>query len=224
MDFAFPGRPTFTDVWFEVTKVPVLGNVRVGQWKQPFSLEVVSSFRYTTFAERSVLFNSFDPFRHIGVGFYDYAENERMTWAASVYRPGQDQFGGSIADNGGYAGVGRITALPWWDDECQGSRYLHVGAGYNYVAPNNQSAQFRTIPEYFIGSNGPGATVGTAGVASPASNSKRACIIRTASCPRLIPYVTRCRSRKSSVKLCGASLATAIRPKNGRPAARRRRR
>ncbi len=167
MDFAFPGRPTFTDVWFEVTKVPVLGNVRVGQWKQPFSLEVVSSFRYTTFAERSLLFNSFDPFRHIGIGFYDYAENERMTWAASVYRPGQDQFGGSIADNGGYAGVGRITALPWWDEDAKGGRYLHVGAGYNYVAPTGQSAQFRTIPEYFIGSNGPGATLGTAGVASP---------------------------------------------------------
>ena len=67
MDFAFQGRPTFTDLWFEVTKVPVVGNVRIGQWKQPFSLEVVSSFRYTTFAERSVLFQSFTPFRHIAL-------------------------------------------------------------------------------------------------------------------------------------------------------------
>src|SRR5207248_678844 len=72
IDFSFPGRPTFTDVWMEVTKVPIFGNIRAGQWKQPFSLEVVSSFRYTTFAERSVLFNSFTPFRHIAVGFYDW--------------------------------------------------------------------------------------------------------------------------------------------------------
>src|SRR5262249_2895758 len=43
-DFAFPGRPTFTDVWVEYTDLPFLGTVRVGQWKQPFSLEVVSSF------------------------------------------------------------------------------------------------------------------------------------------------------------------------------------
>src|SRR2546430_8980010 len=55
-DFAFPGRPTFTDLWVEWTDLPVLGTVRVGQWKQPFSLEVVSSFRYTTFMERSSLF------------------------------------------------------------------------------------------------------------------------------------------------------------------------
>lgn len=166
MDFAFQGRPTFTDLWFEVTKVPVVGNVRIGQWKQPFSLEVVSSFRYTTFAERSVLFQAFAPFRHIALGFYDWAENERMTWAASVYRAGQDQYGGSIADNGGYGAVGRITGLPWYDEECGGSRYLHLGAGYNYVAPGNQSAQFRTIPEYFIGAQANG-TTGTAGIALP---------------------------------------------------------
>ncbi|MDA1230193.1 MAG: porin, partial [Planctomycetota bacterium] len=45
MDFGFFGRPTFTDVWLEQTKVPFFGNVRIGQWKQPFGLEVASSFR-----------------------------------------------------------------------------------------------------------------------------------------------------------------------------------
>lgn len=84
MDFAFPGRPSFTDVWVELTKLPLLGNLRIGQWKQPFSLEVVSSFRYTMLPERSLLFNSFTLFRHIGVGFYDWSEDERITLAASV--------------------------------------------------------------------------------------------------------------------------------------------
>lgn len=167
MDFAFFGRPTFTDVWMELNKVPVLGNVRVGQWKQPLSLEVVSSFRYTTFAERSLLFQAFTPFRHIAVGFYDWSENERMTWAASVYRPGQDQFGGSLADNGGYAGVGRVTALPWWEDE--GRRYLHTGIAYNFVAPKDRMAQFRTIPEYYVGENTGVIPPGTSGQAAPGS-------------------------------------------------------
>lgn len=165
MDFAFFGRPTFTDVWMEFTKVPLLGNVRVGQWKQPFSLEVVSSFRYTTFAERSVMFQAFTPFRHIGVGFWNYSEDERMTWAASFYRPGQDQYGGSLADAGGYAGVGRITALPWWEDN--GAKYLHLGAAYNYVAPKDEAARFRTIPEYFVGEQAGVTPAGTSGVAAP---------------------------------------------------------
>lgn len=167
MDFAFPGRPTFTDVWVEVTKLPLLGNVRVGQWKQPFSLEVVSSFRYTMMPERSLLFQAFTPFRHPGIGFYDWSEDERMTWAASVYRSGQDQFGDSIASSGGYAGVGRITGLPWWRDE--GREYLHLGVGYNYVTPVQRFGGFRTIPEFFIGQTDIPTTGsnGTAGTATP---------------------------------------------------------
>ncbi|MBS0262474.1 MAG: hypothetical protein JSS02_11035, partial [Planctomycetes bacterium] len=31
MDFSFPGRPTFTDVWMEVTKLPIFGTIRAGQ-------------------------------------------------------------------------------------------------------------------------------------------------------------------------------------------------
>jgi phosphate-selective porin OprO/OprP len=172
MDFAFPGRPTFTDVWMEVTKLPIIGNVRAGQWKMPFSLEVVSSFRYTTFPERSVLFQSFDPFRHIGFGFYNTTEDEMMTWSAAAYRPGQDQFGDALSygNTGNYAGVGRITGLAWYENE--GTRYLHLGAGYNYVAPqaaagtNVRTSSFNTIPEYFIGQNQT-TTAGTAGVSQP---------------------------------------------------------
>lgn len=176
MDFSFPGHPTFTDVWMEVTKLPILGNVRAGQWKMPFSLEVVSSFRYTTFPERSVLFQAFDPFRHIGIGFYNYTEDEMMTWAAAAYRPGQDQFGNALSygNTGNYAGVGRITRLLYFEEE--GTRYLHLGAGYNYTAPQatllsgattgQRQANFGTIPEYFIGQNAV-TTLGQAGISQP---------------------------------------------------------
>lgn len=97
MDFAFFGRPTFTDVWVDFKDAGPLGTVRVGQWKQPFSLEVVSSFRYTTFMERAGMFQAFTPFRHLGIGFYDNSEDLNWTWAASYFRTGQDQFGGSLS-------------------------------------------------------------------------------------------------------------------------------
>ena len=79
LDFGFFGRPTFTDVWLEITHVPVLGFVKVGQWKQPFGLETVTSVRYQTFMERSVLFQSFEAFRHIGIGTYNYSESQMST-------------------------------------------------------------------------------------------------------------------------------------------------
>jgi phosphate-selective porin OprO/OprP len=166
MDFAFVGRPTFTDVWVEWTDIPLLGNVRAGQWKQPFSLEVVSSFRYTTFMERSLLFQAFTPFRHIGIGFYDHSEDLNTTWAASLMRTGQDQFGGSISTDGGNGLAGRITHLPYYD-ECSGGRaYWHVGGAYFLNSPPRDTVRFRTIPEIFVGENGAG-PVGTSGQAVP---------------------------------------------------------
>lgn len=167
MDFGFPGRPTFTDVWLQANEVPVFGNIRIGQWKQPFSLEVVSSFRYTTFMERSVIFQPFTPFRHIGIGFFDWSEDLNTTWAASLIRTGQDQYGGSISDDGGNGVVGRMTHLLHWDDASDGRSYLHVGGAYYLNAPPNDSARFRSIPEFFVGEQVGVTPAGTSGQPIP---------------------------------------------------------
>ena len=165
MDFGFFGRPTFTDVWVEQEKIPLLGTVRVGQWKQPFGLETVSSFRYTTFMERSSLFQAFTPFRHIGIGFYDHAEDLNSTWALSYFRTGQDQFGGSLSTDGGNGMAGRLTHVFGY---CEGigDSYLHTGAGYYLNSPPRDTARFRSIPEIFVGEFAPGG-VGTSGQAVP---------------------------------------------------------
>lgn len=164
-DFAFPGRPTFTDLWVEWTDLPVVGNLRVGQWKQPFSLEVVSSFRYTTFMERSSLFQAFTPFRHIGIGAYNHTDDLMSTWAASYFRTGQDQFGGSLSTIGGNGFSGRITRLAWYD-ESEGRSYLHLGGDYFLNVPPNRAIAFRSIPEIFVGENGPDGS-GSAGFSVP---------------------------------------------------------
>ena len=164
MDFAFPGRPTFTDVWVEQTKVPFFGNVRIGQWKQPFSLEVVSSFRYTTFMERSVLFIPFTPFRHLGIGFYNNADDLSTTWAASVFRSGQDQYGATLTSDGGYGTAERLTWVPSWENN--GESYVHLGVGHFFNAPPADRVNFRTIPEFFVGAHDPG-TLGSSGQPVP---------------------------------------------------------
>lgn len=163
MDFGFFGRPTFTDVWGEVTDLPVFGTIRAGQWKQPFSLEVPTSFRYQTFMERSVLFQSFEAFRHIGIGFYDFSEDEMWTWALSGFRVGQDQYGGDIGDSGGWSTAARLTHLVWYNDyhdACKRLEYLHVGAAGWFGDPAANATQYRTIPEMFVGAFGvPAGTV-----------------------------------------------------------------
>jgi len=151
MDFGFFGRPTFTDVWLEWTDLPIFGTIRAGQWKQPFGLEVVSSFRYTTFMERSSLFQAFTPFRHLGVGFYNHSEDLNWTWAASYFRTGQDQFGSSLSTVGGNGMSSRITHLPWYSENADGRSYWHVGAGYFFNSPPRDTVRFRSGPEIFAG-------------------------------------------------------------------------
>jgi phosphate-selective porin OprO/OprP len=53
-----------------------------------------------------------------------------------------------------------------WYDEAQGRSYLHLGGGYFLNTPPKHASRFRSIPEIFVGENGPGA-VGTAGFAVP---------------------------------------------------------
>jgi phosphate-selective porin OprO/OprP len=125
-------------------------------------LEVVSSFRYTTFAERSLLFQAFVPFRHLAVGAYNSWGDLRGTWAASVYKAGQDQYGDSLSTAGGNAFVGRATYLPFYDEPSGGRYYTHIGGAYAFVNPENNLARFRTSPEIYIGEVSNGA-VGTSG-------------------------------------------------------------
>jgi len=159
------GRPTITDIWVEQGDVPYLGTVRAGQWKQPFSLEVVSSFRYTTFMERSSLFQAFTPFRRLGVGFYDQNADQTMTWAVSGFRSGQDQYGDTYSNNSGYGTSERVTFLPYWEDE--GQQYLHLGVGHFFNAPVNGVVNFRSIPELFVGAQGNDIPVGSSGQPIP---------------------------------------------------------
>lgn len=172
MDYGFFGRPTFTDVWGEVTQVPHLGNIRFGQWKQPYSLEIATTVRYQTFLERSLLFLPFGAFRHLGAGFYNNSHDELWTWALSGFRTGNDQFGNDIGDNGGWGTSGRCTHLLWYDDYQDGCKtldYLHLGNYFWYGDPGNDRTQYRTPPEAFLGAFGvPAGTIpGTSGVQIP---------------------------------------------------------
>ncbi|OYW20934.1 MAG: hypothetical protein B7Z55_06430 [Planctomycetales bacterium 12-60-4] len=156
MDFAFPGRPSFMDVWVDVHDVPLFGNVRVGQWRQPFGLDELTSVRELTFFERPTMF-AFAPFRQTGIGFHDANEDETITWAASGYGFPTDFFGDSLGDRG-YGTAERITGLLIHDEECH--RVLHAGFDHAFTIPNNPGLAYRNVPEF----GGPfGGPTGTAG-------------------------------------------------------------
>ncbi len=113
------------------------GKIKVGQFKQPFSLEELTSSKYITFMERS-LPNAFATGRRIGLGAYN--ANKTWTWAASVY--GREEGDDTDGDEGYGAGA-RVTWSPWNEK----TKVLHLGGALAWEDPNDNDLRFRARPE-----------------------------------------------------------------------------
>ena len=148
MDFAFPGRPSFMDVWLDIDDVVGSANLRVGQFRQPFSMSGLTSAKEMPFLERGLPF-VFLPFRQIGVMTYGQGDDQRMTWAVSGFRFPTDAFGSNVGDNGGYGLSTRVTRLLVGRDVKSG--LVHVGGGYSFADPASDVVRFRGQPEIFVG-------------------------------------------------------------------------
>jgi phosphate-selective porin OprO/OprP len=174
MDFATAGRPSFQDVWLEQTHLPVVGNVRIGHFRQPFTMDSYTSIRQLAFLERSLPFQAFDPFRRTGMMAYDTDDQQLTAWQYSVYRTGgfnegpigDSRYGTDIGDGGGYSFATRVTRLLWYDEPADGRYLLHVGGNVAYgrnttndYVPDTPYYQARAIPEFFVGDAAGGGSV-----------------------------------------------------------------
>jgi len=179
VDFAQAGRPSLLDVWGEIDEIPWFGTIRIGQFRQPGLMDSWTSIRHLDFLERSAAFQAVDPFRRVGIMAYAMSENERTSWAYSVYATGltywngvsttyktfgDNRYGTQLGDNGGVSFSSRITHLLHYD-ELSGGRYLlHVGGGYLYSQlggegdqlPNAKAYNSQVFPEFFLGDPGGG--------------------------------------------------------------------
>jgi phosphate-selective porin OprO/OprP len=138
-DFA-GGEAALKDAYLCLTDFP-LGELWMGHFKEPFSLDELTSSKYITFLERA-LPNIFAPSRNTGFMLHNVASDERMTTAIGVFRD-TDDFGENI-DDGGYNVTGRVTVLPIYEDK--GANLLHLGAAYSYRNPDD-TIRYRQRPE-----------------------------------------------------------------------------
>jgi phosphate-selective porin OprO/OprP len=187
MDFAQAGRPSFMDVWGEQEQIPFFGTIRIGQFRQPGTMDSWTSIRHLEFLERSAAFAATDPFRRVGIMAYSMSEDERTAWAYSFYGTGltfwnglgtsystigDNRYGAQIGDNGGVSFASRMTHLLYYDEPSEGRYLLHVGGGYGYSAIGGEGATgpfartFRSavFPEFYVGDL---AGVGLTGAGTP---------------------------------------------------------
>jgi phosphate-selective porin OprO/OprP len=116
------------DVWVSIKRVPMLGDVKIGHFKEPFSLEELTSLRFTTFMERSVR-AAFDPSRNTGIQIGDTAFDKRMTWALGIFRE-TDSDGMGFSNSSAYQVTGRVTGAPIYRDG--GREAAHLGLSYSH--------------------------------------------------------------------------------------------
>lgn len=115
----------------------------IGQFKEPFSLEELTSSKYITFMERA-LPNEFAPGRHIGIGKYHLGES--WTLAYGLFGEAFDDDAGDEGDEG-WGVSGRVTYSPWQEDR----RVLHLGLALSRRSPDDDnSVNFDSRPESHI--------------------------------------------------------------------------
>jgi phosphate-selective porin OprO/OprP len=137
----------FNDVYLTINELPWLGHVRIGHFKEPFSLEGLTAVKYLTFMERAT---GVDPFYlrwNMGIMAFDQLANQRMTWAIGAFRT---EMGSEPPirqdDDGGTSLTMRYTFLPWYDEATEGRGLLHTGVAYSYRDVDNATARFSSRP------------------------------------------------------------------------------
>ena len=134
-DFA-KGDAAFKDVNFGINGLPVFGNLRVGQFKEPFSLEEQASSNDIPVIERANL-NSLAPSRSAGLMIYNNYADQRITGAVGIFRGNDDKWGNYEGD--GYAATARLTGLPMKSED--GSQLVHLGVSYSHR--DDESATYK---------------------------------------------------------------------------------
>ena len=142
------GDADFKDLWLGVKGIPIVNHIRVGQMKEPFGLEELTSSNTITFMERSTASEAFAPSRNTGLMVFDTAlEDDRLWWGAGVFRD-TDDFGDDPG-GGEFNITAHLTGLPYWEDD--GKKMIHLGAAVSRREANENRLRRRSRPEIHNG-------------------------------------------------------------------------
>ena len=136
------GKAKVQDVYGGVVDVDGFPNLRIGHFREPFGLESLMSANDLVFMERGLPF-AFVPFRNAGLQIAETVGEERVTWAAGLFRETNDHaFGQS---DGAWAATARLTGVPWRTENLD--HLLHLGFSASRRAPPADELQLKSKPE-----------------------------------------------------------------------------
>jgi len=115
------------DMWLGYTGVHN-SIVKIGNFKEPFGLETLTSSRYIPFIERPLIDN-FSPDRHIGAAYSGWGPRWQATGGLFGQAVGSTD---AVGADQGYGWTGRFTALP----VKTANGLVHLGIAGSYTRPN----------------------------------------------------------------------------------------
>jgi phosphate-selective porin OprO/OprP len=151
MDFA-GNAVAAKDVYMTICELPVVQNIQIGHFKEPFSLDELTSAKYITFMERNLASQLMAPSRHIGVMAQGHSESEYATYAVGGFAE-QPNATNQLNDVTGGALTMRGTWLAWYDEATEGRGLLHTGIAYSYRKAFNHQWVDRYNPESYLAGN-----------------------------------------------------------------------
>lgn len=141
VDFA-PAKVVLKDVYLTFTRIPVIGNFQAGNFKQPFSMEMITSSNTITEMERP-LTNQLDHDRDLGVMVFNDHLDSRLAWQAGYFVPSNN--------NGKYSGnkyqiTARVSTLPLYNTN-NGYKILNIDIAYSYHYDDQKERVIDAKPE-----------------------------------------------------------------------------
>ena len=119
--------------------MPLVQNLRIGHFHEPMGLENLTSSNYWYYMERSPGHDAFlQPFNYVtGIETFNTWCDDRVTGVVAFERVGKQDISPFAFGSGPgkYAVTGRVTCLPFYEDD--GRRLLHLGIGYTYGGTEN---------------------------------------------------------------------------------------
>jgi phosphate-selective porin OprO/OprP len=134
------------DFYVGLPDLPVIGTLKVGQLKPPFSLERLTSGLDTPFMERAAPVDAFAPGYLAGLSVANAGFDGRMTGALGWFVDGTDDDAGDASDSLSRI-IGRVTWLPHDGTSSGSPGLLHLGLSGSYVFSATEGIRYRSRPE-----------------------------------------------------------------------------
>jgi len=152
-DFKLQGeyseRLQIKDMWWRFKPLPYIGRLRIGNMKEPFSIEQQTAGSNLTFLSRALPTIAFAPGRNMGIATTHAVLDQRMTWSLGAFwnTASFDSFAGakdSLSNSIGGNLTGRVTYLPRYEQD--GRRLVHLGLSLS-AQRYSAETQLRAVPE-----------------------------------------------------------------------------